>query len=230
MSTHFFNDFAFEFLYDLYIWARAKIIRARVNIPVIFQALTKIKVEYKHWEIETPCRSTKLELELSVTSSNYHIEITPSDVGTNDNYLIQTIIKDMARSNPIKTVSNGNHFRPFKVLVLFDVDRLSKEAQHSLRRTMEKYASVCRLIMCCKNFSRIIEPLCSRCLSIRVPALTQQDICEILKEINQNENLIFSKILVEKVSKTSDRNLRKAICLLETYKTQKLQLYDDTLV
>jgi hypothetical protein len=59
--------------------------------------------------------------------------------------------QEMARSRPID--SKGK--KGYKVLVLNEVDRLTKEAQHSLRRTMEKYSAACRLVLCCNNASRV---------------------------------------------------------------------------
>ena len=50
--------------------------------------------------------SRNLEVELTTISSNYHVEMNPSDVGNNDRYVVQEIIKEMAKTRPLDI--NGN--------------------------------------------------------------------------------------------------------------------------
>lgn len=68
----------------------------------------------------------------------------------------------------------SHHFQLFcsiyLVVVLNEADSLSQTAQASLRRTMEKYIGNMRVIMCCNSTAKIIDPIRSRCLLIRVPA------------------------------------------------------------
>ena len=40
-------------------------------------------------------------------SSNYHVEMNPSDVGNNDRYVVQEIIKEMATSRPVDVAGDG---------------------------------------------------------------------------------------------------------------------------
>lgn len=47
---------------------------------------------------------------------------------------------------------------------------MSRDAQSALRRTMEKYTSSLRVILCANSTSKIIGPIRSRCLLLRVGA------------------------------------------------------------
>lgn len=110
--------------------------------------------------------------------------MAPGDAGLNDRYVIQDVIKEMASSKNIATVGmskekastdddatkNTKKKADYKVVVLVEVDKLTRQAQAALRRTMEKYSASCRLILCCNNPSKVIDPVRSRCLGIRVAA------------------------------------------------------------
>lgn len=56
------------------------------------------------------------------------------------------------------------------VVIINEADTLSRDAQAALRRTMEKYMSNMRIILCANSTSRLISPIKSRCLLMRVAA------------------------------------------------------------
>jgi len=179
----------------------------------------KLKVDHRTFSY-----GSSGSVEISLVVSNHHIELNPSDAGFHDRIVVQELIKEIAMSHPLDATIN----RSFKVVVLNDVDRLSKEAQHSLRRTMEKYVSTCRLILCCNSSSRVLEPIRSRCLCIRVPAPSTEDIVTVLQGISKKEGFVLPVKLAQRIADQSEKNLRKSILMLESTKVSNATLDDNT--
>lgn len=131
------------------------------------------------------------KIEIMTVSSNYHIEVNPSDVGIYDRVVITDMIKQIAQTQQIDPSGQ----REFKTIVLSEVDELTKDAQHALRRTMEKYVATCRLILCVNSTSRIIPAVKSRCLGIRVSAPTEDEIVSIMNVSGRSVLLIIPLLM-----------------------------------
>lgn len=162
------------------------------------------------------------KIEISTISSNYHIEVNPSDVGIQDRVVIQELIKTVAQTNNLDSSQ-----KDFKVVLLTEVDKLTKDAQHALRRTMEKYMSTCRLILCCVSTSKVIPAIRSRCLGIRVAAPSIDEITQILQTVCKKEGCPIPTELAKRVAEKSKRNLRRALLMAEACKVQQTPLKPD---
>lgn len=120
--------------------------------------------------------------------------IFSSDAGIYDRIIIQDLIKEVAQTKQLDMQAARNFKGTtrqavldlmkllgiklnFLVVVINEADGLTKEAQHALRRTMEKYTKNMRVILCCNTISKIIGPIRSRCLLIRVPLPTELEVC-----------------------------------------------------
>ncbi|ELU01384.1 hypothetical protein CAPTEDRAFT_181059 [Capitella teleta] len=189
----------------------------KTRIMCILRELYGIGVEKTRIEHQTFVTPSKKKLEISTVASNYHIEVNPSDVGVQDRVVIQEVVKSMAQTNQLETSQQ----REFKVLVLTEVDRLTKDAQHALRRTMEKYMATCRLILCCNSTSKVIPAIRSRCFAVRVPAPSEDQICQVLQLVCKKEGLNLPSDLAKKIATQSNRNLRRAILMCEACRVQQ---------
>jgi len=179
------------------------------------------RLRFEHQTFEAP---SKRKLEIVTIASNYHIEVNPSDVGIYDRVVIQELIKNTASAQQIATTTND---KEFKVVVITEVDRLTKDAQHALRRTMEKYMSTCRIILCANSTSKVIPAIQSRCLLVRIPAPTHEEIVNILQSIVKKENCQIPMELAQRIAEKSDRNLRRAILLTEACRVQQYPFSPD---
>jgi len=149
-----------------------------------------------------------------IKQSKYHIVIEPNSNGF-DKYLIQEIIQNYAKTEPLNILK---YKKLFKIVVINKLDNLSYYAQASLRRTMEKYSDICKFIFICDQLSKIIEPIRSRCILLRAPLPTNEQILEILITISDLEKIKISLYEFNEIINLSENKLNLALWLLELKK------------
>ena len=183
------------------------------------------KIKSEHKEFKASATSSTI-VECVVFSSNFHIEVTPSDADSQDRVIVQKLIKEIAGTQQFNTSVQ----KSFKVVVIHELDNLTREAQAALRRTMETYMPYCRIVANCESLSKVILPLRSRCLQIRVPAPSTNEVVDVLTGISKREGFNLPKPLAYSICNFSKRNLRRAIMMLQTAKLKNENLSDKTYV
>ncbi|NOX71839.1 MAG: replication factor C small subunit [Candidatus Micrarchaeota archaeon] len=116
-------------------------------------------------------------------------------------------IKDFARTMPLG--------HDFKIVFLDESDALTPEAQQALRRTMEKYAGVCRFILSCNYSSHIIEPIQSRCAVFRFKRLSENDVKDYMQRIANAEGLHIDDSAYKALYEITGGDLRTATNILQ---------------
>jgi replication factor C subunit 3/5 len=155
----------------------------------------------------------KITIE-KVKQSNYHIVIDPKN-NNFDRYLIHDIVKEYAKRRSLNIFKTK---RAFKVVLINNLDGMSYYAQTALRRTMERYNDKCRFIMWCKSLSKVINPLQSRCICLRVPSPNNLELFQYIFKISVYEKILLELNQYAEIVARSEGNIKKALWDLEFYR------------
>ncbi len=146
------------------------------------------------------------------------MELNASD--TRGIEVIRSTVKEFARMATMSAV-------PFKILVLDEADNMTGDAQHALRRTMERYTENCRFILSCNYSGKIIEPIQSRCALFRFSPLKEKDIAEYLETIAKREGVKVEPPGLKAVIEVAEGDLRRAINTLQATASIKAAVSED---
>ncbi|MGA3021047.1 MAG: replication factor C small subunit [Candidatus Micrarchaeales archaeon] len=135
------------------------------------------------------------------------LELNASDARGID--VIRGKVKEFARTLPL---TSGL----VKIIFLDEADALTPEAQHALRRTMERYSATTRFIFSANYASKIIEPIQSRCVVLRFKPLNEEEVKKYIKRVEKGEKLEISEKAVEALVYVSEGDLRKLINVLQS--------------
>jgi replication factor C small subunit len=128
------------------------------------------------------------------------LELNASDERGID--IVRNKVKDFARTRAIGDV-------PFKIIFLDECDALTREAQQSLRRTMENYTTTCRFVLSCNYSSKIIDPIQSRCAMFRFKPLDKKEIFSIIDKISKDEKIKTDEKAKEALYEISEGDVRR---------------------
>jgi len=102
-------------------------------------------------------------------------------------------------------------YESLKVLILDEFDRMSPEAQDSLKAIMEQYSKHTRFILTCNNVERVVDAIKSRCQDFTIVPPTKKEVIAKCKEILTAENVIFDDEEVDVIVNKTYPDIRKAI-------------------
>lgn len=124
------------------------------------------------------------------------------------------------------------------VVIINEADSLTRDAQAALRRTMEKYMNNMRIILCASSTSKIIAPIKSRCLLVRVAAPTEDEVrppgtasqpsaddcrqmLKVMNHVAKKEKLHLPEDTARGIMDEANGNMRKALLGFEALRMQR---------
>ncbi len=165
--------------------------------------------------------TTALALAKSILGEywrNNFLELNASDARGIDT--VRNDIKNFCRLKPVGA--------PFRIIFLDEVDNMTKDAQHALRREMEMYTKTASFILSCNYSSKIIDPIQSRCAIFRFAPIKAEEITERLKFICETEGFNYDDKGLEAIVYFAEGDMRKAVNVLQSAVSEGEAITEDS--
>lgn len=165
--------------------------------------------------------TTALALAKSVLGEYWKqnfLELNASDARGIDT--VRNNIKNFCRLKPVGA--------PFRIIFLDEVDNMTKDAQHALRREMEMYTKTASFILSCNYPSKIIDPIQSRCAIFRFAPVKGEDIKKRLAYICDEEGFDYTDEGLDTIVYFAEGDMRKSVNVLQSAATEGEEISEDS--
>jgi len=104
-----------------------------------------------------------------------------------------------------------------KIVVIYDFDSMTDEAQMALRRIIEIHINKVRFIFICNHLNKIIEAIQSRTIIFKFSPLTAEQITGVLRKILDRRKMPINSQIIDSIAILSNGDLKLAINYLQTF-------------
>ena len=119
-------------------------------------------------------------------------------------------------------------FKSLKIVILDEADFLTIMAQASLRNVIETFSRSTRFILTCNYLERIIDPLQSRCQTLKIIPPDRLDIINHLMKVTNKENIKHSVSDLETIVNNNYPDVRKMLNTIQISTVDNIINLDET--
>ena len=156
--------------------------------------------------------STILYIAKELYKNNYNdyvLELNASD----DRGL--SIINNTIYPFSKKKIHLNNEYPNHKLVILDEADSITSKAQNLLSNIISEIKYTTRIVFICNDCSQIIESIQSKCMIIKYPKITYNNLYKKIVDICINENINYTNDGIETLLFVSDQDIRQSINNLE---------------
>ena len=122
-------------------------------------------------------------------------------------------------------------FKSIKIVILDEADFLTIMAQASLRNVIETFSRSTRFILTCNYLERIIDPLQSRCQTLKIIPPDKMDILNHLMKVTGKESIKHSVSDLQTIVNNNYPDVRKMLNTIQVSTVENtLKLDNDVLI
>jgi replication factor C small subunit len=131
----------------------------------------------------------------------------PSKISKSVIAIFKEVVNEYASMAPIDA--------GFKIIFIDNAEAFSSDAQHALRRIMEKYTATCRFILSTTQPSKLIAPLRSRGLQLFFTHVSAEKLANFIRKVADKEGLSVSEDGVDAIGYHANGNVARALHTLQ---------------
>jgi len=129
--------------------------------------------------------------------------------------IINNTIYPFSKKKISLNINSNDNYPEHKLVILDEADSITSKAQNLLSNILSEFRNNTRIVFICNDCTQIIESIQSKCMIIKYPKISYQNLFNKIEYICKNENIEYDEYGIHTLLFVSDQSIRQVINNLE---------------